>query len=79
MSYEREVSKHEVYRITVKGVLDARWSDWFQGMRVTAQPGNTTVLTGPVVDQAALHGLLDRIRDMGLPLVSVERVDEEDR
>jgi hypothetical protein len=68
-----------VYRITVKGVLDAKWSDWFAGMEVTPQPGNTTVLTGSVPDQAALHGLLDRIRDMGLPLLSVERVGEEDR
>jgi hypothetical protein len=79
MNEQSEVSKHEVYRITVKGVLDAKWSDWFQGMRVTPQPGNRTALTGSVADQAALHGLLHRIRDMGLPLLSVERVDDEDR
>lgn len=79
MNDKREVSKHEVYRITVKGVVDAKWSDWFQGMSVTPQPGNRTALTGSVADQAALHGLLLRIRDMGLPLLSVERVDEEDR
>jgi hypothetical protein len=79
MNEKREVGKHEVYHITVKGVLDAKWSDWFVGMEVTPQPGGQTLLTGPVADQAALHGLLDRIRDTGLPLVSVERVEEQDR
>jgi hypothetical protein len=63
------------YEIRLEGRLDARWSTWFDGMTLTTDPdGPGTVLRGPVVDQAALHGLLARLRDVGLPLVSVERV-----
>jgi hypothetical protein len=72
-------SKHEMYRITVKGALDGKWSNWFEGMEVTTQSGGETLLTGHVADQAALHGLLHKIRDVGLPLLSVKRVDEEDQ
>ena len=62
------------YEIRVKGVLDSRWSAWFDGMRVTNdEPGETT-LTGPVADQAALHGLLAKVRDLNLPLLSVRRL-----
>lgn len=67
-----------VYRIKVKGVLDGEWSGWFEGMTVQPQPSGETVLTGPVADQAALHGLLHKIRDLGLPLLSVKRADMED-
>jgi hypothetical protein len=59
------------YEIRVQGHLDGRWSDWFDGLTVTREVDGTTVLAGPVVDQAALHGLLQRVRDTGLPLVSV--------
>ena len=63
------------YEIRLQGRLDPRWSTWFDGMTLTTDPGGPgTVLRGPVVDQAALHGLLARLRDVGLPLVSVERV-----
>ncbi len=61
------------YEIRVKGQLDPRWADWFEGLSLTHAADGTTVLVGVVADQAALHGLLQRIRDLGLPLVSVTR------
>ena len=79
MSAGQESEGQEIYQIIVKGVLDSKWSDWFEGMTVTPQPDGETVLTGPVADQAALHGLLQKIRDMGLPLVSVGPVEIEER
>ena len=63
-----------VYQIRVRGVLDAGWSDWFDGLTICPQADGTTSLTGPVRDQSALHGLLVKIRDLGLPLLSVRRV-----
>jgi hypothetical protein len=65
------------YELRVQGVLEPHWSAWFEGLRVTSdQPGQTTI-AGPVVDQAALHGLLAKVRDLGLPLLSVRRVDPD--
>ena len=64
--------------IRVKGHIDARWSGWFDGLSVTAQADGTTVIHGQVVDQAALFGLLQKLRDIGLPLVSVVRLDPAD-
>jgi hypothetical protein len=64
------------YRIRITGQLDSRWADWFEGMTITLDGGDT-VITGPVVDQAALHGLLKRVRDLGLPLVSVGPVEPD--
>ena len=66
------------YRIRVRGHLDDRWSEWFEGLVIHLQENGTTVLVGPVVDQAALHGVIIRIRDLGLPLLSVSRVVESD-
>lgn len=63
----------EHYSIKVKGYLNKKWSDWFEGMKITYE-GEETNLTGPVADQAALHGLLIRIRDLNLTLLSVERL-----
>ncbi len=60
-------------RIRVRGHLDDRWSEWFEGLAIQRQEDGTTVLVGPVVDQAALHGVIVRIRDLGLPLLSVKR------
>jgi hypothetical protein len=62
------------YEIRVDGILDACWSGWFDGMQVTSQPDGVTAIAGPVTDQAALHGLLAKVRDLGLPLISVRRV-----
>ena len=62
------------YEIRLKGHLEARWSDWFDGLTLTRESDGTTVLKGAVVDQAALHGLLQKVRDTGLPLVSVTPV-----
>jgi hypothetical protein len=67
----------EFYQITVKGHLDNRWADWFEGVTITLEDNGETLLTGPVVDQAALHGLLRKVRDLGLPLVSVIHVEPE--
>ena len=64
----------EFYQITVKGHLDNRWADWFEGLTITLEDNGETLLTGPVVDQAALHGLLRKVRDLGMPLLSVTRV-----
>ena len=61
------------YQIRVKGILVDQWSDWFAGMTI-ASDGDVTILTGTQIDQSALHGLLVRIRDLGLPLISVERI-----
>ena len=62
------------YEIRLKGRLDARWAAWFDGLSLTHEGAGTTVIQGPVADQAALHGLLSKVRDLGLPLVSVTRV-----
>lgn len=63
------------FAIRVQGHLDARWSAWFDGLTVTTDKDGTTLIEGPVADQAALFGLLLRMRDMGLPLLSVTRAD----
>ena len=67
--------KPGLYEIRVKGHLDDRWADWFAGLTITLEEGGDTLLTGPVVDQAALHGLLRRVRDLGMPLISVNRLE----
>ena len=64
------------YQITVKGRLGSQWSDWFEGMTIESE-GAFTNITGKVLDQPALHGLLVRVRDLGLPLISVKRVEFE--
>lgn len=65
------------YEIRLNGHLDARWAAWFDGLNLSHDSDGTTVIRGPVIDQAALHGLLQKVRDIGLPLVSVARVDPE--
>ncbi len=63
-----------VYQIRIKGHLDRRWTEWFGGLTITLEDNGETLLTGPVVDQAALHGLLRKVRDLGMPLISAIRV-----
>jgi hypothetical protein len=63
-----------VYRIRIKGHLGPQWTEWFGGMAITLEEGGETLLTGPVLDQAALYGLLKRVRDLGMPLISAVRV-----
>ncbi len=68
----------DIYEFQVKGRLDGRWSEWLGGLTIHRQEDGTSMLVGPVVDQAALHGVIIRIRDLGLPLLSVSRVVESD-
>ncbi|MDX6371792.1 MAG: hypothetical protein QOD98_780 [Nocardioidaceae bacterium] len=67
------------YEIQLRGRLDQRWASWFDGMTVSTAADGTTVIRGQVMDQAALHGLLARLRDLGLPLLSVTQVPPEVR
>ena len=67
-------SQPVVYLIRIKGHLDSQWTDWFEGLTITLEEDGDTLLTGPVVDQAALHGLLKKVRDLGMPLISVNQV-----
>ena len=64
-----------VYQIRIKGHLSPQWTEWFEGLVVTREENGDTLLTGPVIDQAALHGLIKKVRDLGLPLLSVKRTD----
>lgn len=63
------------YEIRLKGRLDARWDAWFDGLTVSHENDGTTVISGQIADQSALHGLLQRVRDLALPLVSVQRIE----
>lgn len=65
----------EQYEILIKGILGDQWSDWFDDMELRYDEHGNTTLTGPVVDQAALHGLLDKVRDLGMTLLSVTRLN----
>lgn len=76
MNGKRPMSGPGHYRIKVKGRLGDQWSDWFEGLTVSSK-GTFTTLTGPVADQAALHGILIRIRDLGLPLISLNRTEPD--
>ena len=67
------------YQIKIEGHLDGRWQDWFGGLTVTKTTDGHTILSGPVRDQAALHGLLKKVRNLGMPLLSVNRVESDDK
>ena len=67
----------DCYEIRIKGQLDTRWTDWFEGMTITREGNGETLLTGPVTDQAALHGLLRKVRDLGMVLVAVNTAAPE--
>jgi len=66
-----DASQAMVYQIRIKGHLGSGWTDWFEGLTITLEDNGDTLLTGAVVDQAALHGLLKKVRDVGMPLLSV--------
>jgi hypothetical protein len=66
-----------IFQIRIKGHLDRKWADWFSGLSITSLENSETLLTGPVLDQAALHGLLRKVRDVSLPLVAVIRIEPE--
>lgn len=73
-SSERDADQPMVYQISIKGHLSQQWTDWFEGLIITLEEDGSTLLTGPVIDQAALHGLLKKVRNLGLPLISVNSV-----
>ena len=67
----------DIYKIRVKGHLEAHWSEWFDNLTITLEANGETLLSGPVRDQPALHGLLKKIRDLGLPLLLVKRLEPD--
>ena len=71
-------SQPTIYQIRVKSHLDADWTDWFEGLTITLEEDGDTLLTGPLIDQAALHGLLKKVRDLGIPLLSVNPVQSNE-
>ena len=73
--HKTDLNQSMVYQIRFKGHLDPRWTDWFGGLTITLEEDGNTLLSGLVVDQAALFGLLKKVRDLGMPLLSVNRVE----
>jgi hypothetical protein len=71
---ERNADRPVVYQFRIKGHLNQQWTDWFDGLTITLEEDGSMLLTGPVIDQAALHGILKKIRDLGMPLLSVNTV-----
>jgi hypothetical protein len=73
-----EASQPRRYAIRIRGHLDQRWADWFDGLSLTHDSDGTTLLAGPLADQAALHGALNKLRDLGLPIISMQSNGPED-
>lgn len=73
---ETNVSQSKVYQIRIKGHLRSRWKEWFEGLTITIEEDGNTLLTGSLIDQASLHGILKKVRDLGMPLLSVNIVDD---
>ena len=71
---KKDPNQPTVYQIRIRGHLGSEWTDWFEGLTIRLEEDGDTLLTGPVVDQAALHGLLKKVRDLGMTLVSVGQV-----
>jgi hypothetical protein len=71
-------SQTVVYQIRLRGHLDSQWTGWFEGLTIMLEEDGSTLLTGPLVDQAALHGLLKKVRDLGMPLVSVSQIQPDE-
>jgi hypothetical protein len=74
MSNGREYDKPSVYEIVVKGKLDSRWSHWFADLQIIPQPDGNSLITGPIADQSALYGVISRLRDLGMVLISIQRI-----
>jgi len=74
-SPEHNADQPMVYQIRIKGHLSPQWTGWFEGLIITLEEDGDTLLTGPVMDQAALHGLLKKVRDLGMPLLSVNPIE----
>lgn len=74
LNSDNDPGKPQVYQIRIKGHLDHQWTEWFEGLSITLSDNGETLLTGPLIDQAALHGVLKKVRDLALPLVSVSSV-----
>lgn len=72
--HKTEPGQPMIYQIRIKGQLDRKWKDWFENVKVIETENGDTLITSPVVDQAALHGLLKKVRDLGMPLLSVNRI-----
>ena len=79
MSHTPDSNQPVVYEIRIAGHLPSQWSAWFEGLAVTLEPDGTTLLSGPVADQAALYGLLKKVRDLGMPLVAVNRIAQGEK
>ena len=74
-TFDEKPNQHQCYEIRLMGHLNDRWGEWFEGLTITLEENGDTLLSGPVIDQAALHGLLKKVRDLGLPLLSVCPLD----
>ena len=72
-----DLKQPRIYQIRIKGHLGDQWSDWFEGLTITLEEGGQTLITGPVADDAALHGLLKKVRDLGMPLLSVNLAESD--
>ncbi len=77
-TYDEKHNQHPCYEIRLKGHLDDRWAEWFEGLTITLEANGDTLLTGPVADQAALYGLLKKVRDLGMPMLSVNRIQNDE-
>ncbi len=73
---ETNVSQSKVYQIRIKGHLRSQWKEWFEGLTITIEEDGNTLLTGSLIDQASLHGILKKVRDLGMPLLSVNIVGD---
>jgi hypothetical protein len=72
---EYDLDQPKLFQIRIQGHLSQQWQDWFEGLRITLEEDGNTLLSGPVVDQSALHGILKKIRDLGIPLLSINSTD----
>jgi hypothetical protein len=76
ISQKPDPDQSVVFQIRIKGQLDSQWTDWFEGLTITLEDNGDMLLTGPVIDQSALHGLLKKVRDLGLPLISISSIGQ---